>query len=70
MRSMSTELYHERVKKFIAYIQESNFMQGSMTDPSDRSKGPSQQADPDFYPLVKKTDPGWIRGPRPTRPGR
>ena len=45
--------YHPRLKKFVEYIQENNFMVvGSMTDPKgDRSKSPSQQADPDLFTI-------------------
>jgi 4-hydroxybutyryl-CoA dehydratase/vinylacetyl-CoA-Delta-isomerase len=55
--------YHDRLKKFLAYIQENNYMVvGSMTDPKgDRSKGPTQQADPDLFThVVKKTDEGVV----------
>lgn len=43
--------YHERLKKYIQYVQETDIMvAGSMTDPKgDRSKKPSQQADPDLF---------------------
>ena len=55
--------YHQRLKKFVEYIQENNFMVvGSMTDPKgDRSKGPTQQADPDLFThVVKKTEEGVV----------
>lgn len=55
--------YHERLKKFIVYIQENNYMVvGSMTDPKgDRSKSPSQQADPDLFThVVRQTEEGVI----------
>ncbi|MGQ9694511.1 MAG: 4-hydroxyphenylacetate 3-hydroxylase family protein [Thermodesulfobacteriota bacterium] len=55
--------YHERLKNFILYIQENNYMVvGSMTDPKgDRSKSPSQQTDPDLFThIVKKTEEGII----------
>ncbi len=65
--------YHERLKKFIAYIQENNLMVvGSMTDPKgDRSKSPSQQADPDLFThIVKKTEEGIvIRGAKAHQTG-
>lgn len=50
--------YHQRLKKFITYIQDENLMVvGSMTDPKgDRSKGPSQQADPDLFTRVVAQD--------------
>ena len=43
--------YHERFKKFLEYIQDTDFMvAGAMTDPKgDRSKRPSQQSDPDLF---------------------
>ena len=65
--------YHERMKKFITYIQENNFMVvGSMTDPKgDRSKGPTQQADPDLFThVVEKTGEGVvIRGAKAHQTG-
>jgi 4-hydroxybutyryl-CoA dehydratase/vinylacetyl-CoA-Delta-isomerase len=65
--------YHPRLKKFIEYMQENNFMGvGSMTDPKgDRSKGPRQQADPDLFThIVKKTDEGIvIRGAKAHQTG-
>ena len=65
--------YHPRLKKFVEYIQENNFMVvGSMTDPKgDRSKGPSQQADPDvFTHVVEKNDKGIvIRGAKAHQTG-
>ncbi len=50
--------YHQRMKKFIQEVQDNNWMvAGSMTDPKgDRSKGPSQQADPDLFTHVAKKD--------------
>ena len=43
--------YHENFKKFMLYCQENDLtVDGAMTDPKgDRSKAPSQQADPDMY---------------------
>jgi 4-hydroxybutyryl-CoA dehydratase/vinylacetyl-CoA-Delta-isomerase len=65
--------YHQRVKKFIEFIQENNFMVvGSMTDPKgDRSKGPSQQPDPDVFTHgVEKNDKGIvIRGAKAHQTG-
>jgi 4-hydroxybutyryl-CoA dehydratase/vinylacetyl-CoA-Delta-isomerase len=65
--------YHQRLKRFIETIQETNHMVvGAMTDPKgDRSKGPSQQADPDLFThLVKKTDEGiFIRGAKAHQTG-
>lgn len=55
--------YHDRFKKFLEYIQKTDFMvSGAMTDPKgDRSLRPSQQADPDlFVHVVKKTDEGIV----------
>ena len=50
--------YHERLKKFLAYIQENNYMVvGSMTDPKgDRSKGPTQQ---DLDRVITKMRSDW-----------
>jgi 4-hydroxybutyryl-CoA dehydratase/vinylacetyl-CoA-Delta-isomerase len=65
--------YHQRLKKFIEYIQETNFMVvGSMTDPKgDRSKGPSRQVDPDMFThVVEKNDQGIvIRGAKAHQTG-
>jgi len=65
--------YHQRLKKFVEYIQETNYMVvGSMTDPKgDRSKSPSQQADPDLFThVVKKTEEGVvIRGAKAHQTG-
>ncbi len=46
--------YHQRFVKYLEKIQEENFMLvGGMTDPKgDRSKSPSQQADPDLFTRV------------------
>ena len=55
--------YHERFKKFLEYIQETDHMvAGAMTDPKgDRSKRPSQQSDPDlFVHVVEKNDKGIV----------
>ena len=65
--------YHQRIRKFIEYIQENNFMVvGSMTDPKgDRSKSPSQQADPDLFTHVaeKKEEGIVIRGAKAHQTG-
>ncbi len=61
-KKLGTE-YHERLKKFLAYIQETDFMvAGAMTDPKgDRSLRPSQQSDPDlFVHIVEKNDQGIV----------
>jgi 4-hydroxybutyryl-CoA dehydratase/vinylacetyl-CoA-Delta-isomerase len=55
--------YHERFKKYLTGIQESNIMvAGAMTDPKgDRSLRPSQQPDPDmFVHIVEKNDKGIV----------
>ena len=46
--------YHKRFCEYLKYIQEENFiLVGGMTDPKgDRSKAPSQQADPDMFTRV------------------
>jgi 4-hydroxybutyryl-CoA dehydratase/vinylacetyl-CoA-Delta-isomerase len=58
--------YFERFKKWLTYIQDENLMVvGAMTDPKgDRSKGPSEQDDPDQYVHVvdRKDDGVVIRG--------
>ncbi len=65
--------YHPRLKKFVEYIQDNNFMVvGSMTDPKgDRSKGPTQQTDPDLFThIVKKDDRGvTLRGAKAHQTG-
>ncbi len=55
--------YHERFKKFLEYVQETDIMvAGAMTDPKgDRSLRPSQQADPDlFVHVVEKNEDGIV----------
>ena len=58
--------YFERFKKWLTYVQDENLMVvGAMTDPKgDRSKGPSEQDDPDQYVHVvdRKDDGVVIRG--------
>jgi len=65
--------YHQRIKDFLCYIQENDFMvAGSMTDPKgDRGLRPSQQADPDLYTrLVGKSQDGiLIRGAKAHQTG-
>ena len=53
--------YHKRLLDFIKTVQSENLViGGAMTDPKgDRSKGPSEQIDPDlFVHIVKKDDKG------------
>jgi 4-hydroxybutyryl-CoA dehydratase/vinylacetyl-CoA-Delta-isomerase len=53
--------YHQRLIDFIKTMQKENFViGGAMTDPKgDRSKGPSEQVDPDmFLHIVKRDDRG------------
>lgn len=55
--------YHERLKKFMMYVQETDIMvAGSMTDPKgDRGKKPSDQADPDlFVHIVERREDGIV----------
>lgn len=55
--------YHERFKKYLLHIQESDYMvAGAMTDPKgDRNLRPGQQEDPDlFVHVVEKNDKGII----------
>ena len=55
--------YHERLKKFMMRVQETDIMvAGSMTDPKgDRGKKPSQQADPDlFVHVVERREDGVV----------
>jgi len=49
-QKLGTE-YHDRFRRFVRYIQESDLVvDGAMTDPKgDRSLRPSQQPDPDMY---------------------
>jgi 4-hydroxybutyryl-CoA dehydratase/vinylacetyl-CoA-Delta-isomerase len=58
--------YFERFKKWLTYIQEENLMVvGAMTDPKgDRSKGPTDQSDPDQYVRIveRRSDGIVIRG--------
>lgn len=53
--------YHKRLLDFIKMMQNENFViGGAMTDPKgDRSKGPTEQVDPDmFVHVVKRDDKG------------
>jgi len=55
--------YHQRLKDFIKYVQDENFIiGGAMTDPKgDRSKGPSEQEDPDmFVHIVERREDGVV----------
>ncbi|MFQ5920437.1 MAG: 4-hydroxyphenylacetate 3-hydroxylase N-terminal domain-containing protein, partial [Nitrososphaerales archaeon] len=65
--------YHQRLLDFIKYMQEENFViGGAMTDPKgDRSKGPSEQEDPDlFVHIVERRDDGIvIRGAKAHQTG-
>ena len=65
--------YHERLKKFIKQIQEHNYVVGgAMTDvKGDRSKSPSQQADPDMYlHITRRTPEGvYVRGAKAHQTG-
>ena len=65
--------YHERFKRFIGEMQESNLViGGAMTDvKGDRSKGPSEQDDPDmFVHVVERRDDGVvIRGAKAHQTG-
>jgi 4-hydroxybutyryl-CoA dehydratase/vinylacetyl-CoA-Delta-isomerase len=65
--------YHERLKAFIRHCQELNLvMGGAMTDPKgDRSKGPSQQDDPDLYTRIveRREDGVVIRGAKAHQTG-
>jgi len=65
--------YHERLTDFVRHCQEFNLViGGAMTDPKgDRSKGPSQQEDPDLYMrVVERRDDGVvIRGAKAHQTG-
>jgi len=65
--------YHERLKKFIKTMQEHNYViGGAMTDvKGDRSKSPSQQADPDLYlHITRRTSEGvYVRGAKAHQTG-
>ena len=65
--------YHERLKNFIKTMQEHNYViGGAMTDvKGDRSKPPSQQADPDMYlHITRRTPDGvYVRGAKAHQTG-
>ncbi|MFT5223093.1 MAG: 4-hydroxybutyryl-CoA dehydratase/vinylacetyl-CoA-Delta-isomerase [Glaciecola sp.] len=65
--------YHERFRDFLAMAQRQGFvLGGAMTDvKGDRSKGPSQQADPDMYVrIVERREDGIvIRGAKAHQTG-
>jgi 4-hydroxybutyryl-CoA dehydratase/vinylacetyl-CoA-Delta-isomerase len=65
--------YHARLKKFIKQMQQHNYViGGAMTDvKGDRSKSPSQQADPDLYVHVSRRTPEgvYIRGAKAHQTG-
>jgi 4-hydroxybutyryl-CoA dehydratase / vinylacetyl-CoA-Delta-isomerase len=65
--------YHARLKRFIRHCQRLNLVVGgAMTDPKgDRSKGPSDQEDPDLYTrIVEHRDDGIvIRGAKAHQTG-
>jgi 4-hydroxybutyryl-CoA dehydratase/vinylacetyl-CoA-Delta-isomerase len=65
--------YHARLKQFIQHMQECNYViGGAMTDvKGDRSKSPSQQADPDLYlHITRRTPEGvYIRGAKAHQTG-
>jgi 4-hydroxybutyryl-CoA dehydratase/vinylacetyl-CoA-Delta-isomerase len=54
--------YHRRFRGFAARMQEGNFViGGAMTDPKgDRSKGPSEQTDPDLFVRVVERRPDGV----------
>ena len=65
--------YFKRLEEYLKKIQEENFMLvGGMTDPKgDRSKRPSEQADPDLFTRVveKRADGVVIRGAKAHQTG-
>ena len=54
--------YHARLRAFVAAMQAQNLViGGAMTDPKgDRSKGPSEQDDPDMFVRVVERRPGGV----------
>ena len=58
--------YHSRFKEFVVEMQQANYVVGgAMTDPKgDRSKGPSDQTDPDMFTRVveRRADGVVLRG--------
>jgi 4-hydroxybutyryl-CoA dehydratase / vinylacetyl-CoA-Delta-isomerase len=71
-RELGTE-YHQRLRRYLEYIQENDLMvAGSMTDPKgDRGLSPGKQKDPDMYVhIVEKNDKGIvIRGAKAHQTG-
>ena len=65
--------YHARLKGFLETMQERNFVVGgAMTDvKGDRSKGPSEQEDPDlFVHVTKRSAEGiWLKGAKAHQTG-
>jgi 4-hydroxybutyryl-CoA dehydratase/vinylacetyl-CoA-Delta-isomerase len=65
--------YHQRLKSFLETMQERNYVVGgAMTDvKGDRSKGPSEQADPDlFVHVTKRSAEGiWLKGAKAHQTG-
>ncbi len=65
--------YHQRFKAFVTEMQEQNLIiGGAMTDPKgDRSKGPTEQEDPDLYLRVveRREDGIVIRGAKAHQTG-
>jgi 4-hydroxybutyryl-CoA dehydratase/vinylacetyl-CoA-Delta-isomerase len=55
-------VYHARFKSFLTRMQETNYViGGAMTDPKgDRSKGPSDQSDPDLFVRVVERREGGV----------
>jgi 4-hydroxybutyryl-CoA dehydratase/vinylacetyl-CoA-Delta-isomerase len=55
-------VYHRRFRDFLVRMQEANFViGGAMTDPKgDRSKGPSEQSDPDLFVRVVERRPDGV----------
>jgi 4-hydroxybutyryl-CoA dehydratase / vinylacetyl-CoA-Delta-isomerase len=54
--------YHRRFKEFLVRMQTMNYViGGAMTDPKgDRSKGPTEQSDPDLFVHVAERRPGGV----------
>ena len=65
--------YHARLKGFLETMQEKNYVVGgAMTDvKGDRSKGPSEQEDPDLFVHVTKrsADGIWLKGAKAHQTG-
>jgi len=65
--------YHARFVRYLAFLQEENFiLVGGMTDPKgDRSRPPSEQADPDLFTRVvqRRADGVVIRGAKAHQTG-